>query len=92
VTQQPIRIAVDARCLDVARLGGAARAMREMIKRTASSGAIDWQLLVERPGGPACELAQRGCETSILEPGRDLLRSWEQWSLPRRAQNGRAHV
>lgn len=47
---RPLRVALDARCLDGDRLRGIGRATSEFVRRTSASGAVEWQLVSNRPG------------------------------------------
>ena len=48
----PLRVAVDARTLNTPHLRGIGKALYELVRRTASSGAIEWHLLADRPDRP----------------------------------------
>jgi glycosyltransferase involved in cell wall biosynthesis len=84
--ERPVRVAVDARSLNTGHLRGIGKSVFELIKRTAASGAVDWHLLAERPDQPMQVPAPEGCEVSVFETRGDRYHAWEQWSLPRRAQ------
>src|SRR5918993_4031920 len=79
------RVAVDARCLNVEHLRGMGKALYELVRRTADSGAIQWHLLADRPDRPMHVPAEDNCVASVFETKGYRVHSWEQWSLPRRA-------
>lgn len=82
----PLRVAVDARCLNVPHLRGMGKALTELIRRTAESRAVQWHLLSNRPDLPMHVPAEAGCEVEVFETRGHRLHAWEQWSLPRRAR------
>lgn len=79
---RPLRVAVDARCLNTAHVRGMGKALYELIGRTASSGAVEWHVLADRPDRPMTvpEHAHVHCETFETKGYR--IHSWEQFSLP----------
>lgn len=83
---RPFRVAVDARSLNTGHLRGIGKSVFELIKRTAASGAVEWHLLAERPDQPMQVPDPDACEVSVFETRGDRYHAWEQWSLPRRAQ------
>jgi len=48
MSADPLRVAVDARCLNTGHLHGTSKMMHELVRRTASSGAVHWTLLSTR--------------------------------------------
>lgn len=82
---RPLRVALDARCLNVEHLRGMGKSVFELVKRTAESGAVQWHLLADRPDRPMHVPEDRGCAVSVFETKGYRVHSWEQWSLPRRA-------
>jgi glycosyltransferase involved in cell wall biosynthesis len=84
--ERPFRVAVDARSLNTGHLRGIGKSVFELIKRTAASGAVEWHLLAERPDQPMQVPAPDACEVEVFETRGDRYHAWEQWSLPRRAQ------
>jgi glycosyltransferase involved in cell wall biosynthesis len=88
---RPLRVALDARCLNVEHLRGIGKSVYELIKRTSASGAIRWHLLADRPDRPL-HAPSDACEVSVFETPGYRWRSWEQWSLPRAAQRLRVDV
>jgi glycosyltransferase involved in cell wall biosynthesis len=84
--ERPFRVAIDARSLNTGHLRGIGKSVFELIKRTAASGAVEWHLLADRPDQPMQVPAPDGCEVSVFETRGDRYHAWEQWSLPRRAQ------
>lgn len=83
---RPIRVAMDARSLNTGHLRGIGKSVFEFVKRTAASGAVDWHLLADRPDWPMQVPNPEVCAVSVFETRGHRLHSWEQWSLPRRAQ------
>jgi glycosyltransferase involved in cell wall biosynthesis len=79
-------VAVDARCLNATHLGGFAKSLCELVSRTAASGAIHWRLLADRPHVPMRAPAVDGVAVEVFGMPGARLRTWEQWALPRRAQ------
>jgi len=83
---RPFRVALDARSLNTGHLRGIGKSVFEFVKRTAASGAVDWHLLADRPDQPMQVPNPDSCAVSVFETRGDRLHAWEQWSLPRRAQ------
>jgi alpha-1,3-rhamnosyl/mannosyltransferase len=86
MADRPLRVAIDARCLNVDHLRGMGKAVYQLIKRTAQSGAVQWHLLSDRPDLPLHVPAEVSSNTAIFETPGYRFRTWEQWSLPRRAK------
>ena len=84
--ERPFRIAADARSLNTAHLRGIGKSVFELIKRTAASGAVEWHLLADRPDRPMQVPDTGGCDVSVFETRGHRVHAWEQWALPRRAQ------
>ena len=82
---RPLRVAVDARCLNTEHLRGMGKSLHEFIKRTSNSGAVNWHLLADRPDQPM-HVPSEGCDVALFETKGYRFHSWEQWSLPQRAQ------
>ena len=80
-----LKVAVDARCLNVAHLRGMGKSLFELVRRTAASGAIDWHLLADRPDRPFQAPAGVG-NSEVFETRGTRVHAWEQWSLPMRAR------
>src|SRR6188508_1407297 len=85
MSERRLKVAVDARCLNVDHLRGMGKALFELIKRTASS-AVEWHLLADRPDRPMLLPAGLDAHVEVFETRGYRFQSWEQWSLPRRAQ------
>lgn len=83
---QALRVAVDARSLNVEHLRGIGKSLYELIKRTASSGAVEWHLLADRPDRPIHVPEERSCDVAVFETRGHRFHSWEQWSLPHAAK------
>ena len=86
MSERSLKVAADARCLNVTHLRGIGKAMLELIRRTASSGAIEWHLLADRPDLPMQAPAVPGCHAELFSTSGYRFHAWEQWSLPRRSQ------
>lgn len=89
MSDRPLRIAADARTLNVEHVRGMGKALYELIKRTAASGAIEWHLLADRPDRPM-HVPAPSCTAEVFETRGYRLHSWEQWSLPRAARRAGA--
>ena len=83
--KSPLTVAVDARCLNVDHMRGMGKSLYEFIRRTASSGAIEWVLLSNRPDLPM-HAPDDSCRISVFETPGYRFHSWEQFSLPREAK------
>ncbi len=83
MSDRPLRVAIDARCLNVTHLRGVGKAMFELVKRTAHSGAVQWHLLSNRPDLPMHVPADSSCDVALFEARGYRLHAWEQWALPR---------
>lgn len=81
---RPLVVAVDARCLNVEHLRGMGKSVYEFIRRTASTGAIEWHLLSNRPDLPM-HAPDESCRIAVFETRGYRLHAWEQYSLPREA-------
>lgn len=86
MSERPLRVAVDARCLNVPHLRGMGKVLYELIRRTAASGAVHWHLLADRPDRPMHAPAEGNIEARIFETRGYRFHSWEQWSLPNAAR------
>ena len=86
MSEQRLKVAVDARCLNVDHLRGMGKSLAELITRTASSGAIEWHVLADRPDRPILLPEGLAAHVEVFETRGYRFQSWEQWSLPRRAQ------
>lgn len=83
---RPLHVAVDARCLNGDHLRGMGKSLYELIRRTASSGAIEWHLLADRPDLPMHAPPEPRIATSVFETKGYRFHSWEQWGLPAKAR------
>src|SRR6187455_1020036 len=86
MSERRLKVAVDARCLNVDHIRGMGKSLFELVKRTASSGAIEWHVLADRPDRPMQLPAELDAHVEVFETRGHRFQSWEQWSLPRRAQ------
>ena len=91
MSDRPLRVAVDARCLNVAHLRGMGKSLYEFISRTVHSGAIEWHLFAERPDLPM-HAPDEACRISVFETRGYRFAAWEQYSLPAAASRVDADV
>jgi glycosyltransferase involved in cell wall biosynthesis len=85
MSEPSLVVAADARCLNVAHVRGMGKSLYEFIRRTASSGAIEWHLLSNRPDLPM-HAPDESCRVSVFETPGYRFHAWEQFSLPREAK------
>ncbi len=81
MSERPLRVAVDARCLNVEHLRGIGKSLYEFITRTSASGAVEWHLFGERPDQPM-HVPSQACHVSVFETRGRRFAAWEQYSLP----------
>ncbi len=86
MSDTPLRVAVDARCLNTPHVRGMGKLLYELIRRTAASGAVQWHLLADRPDRPMSAPTHHNVEGRIFETRGHRVHAWEQWSLPRAAR------
>jgi glycosyltransferase involved in cell wall biosynthesis len=86
MSERPLRMAVDARCLNVSHLRGMGKMLYELVRRTAASGAAHWHLLADRPDRPMTAPDEDHVDALIFETKGHRLHAWEQWSLPNAAR------
>ena len=86
MSDRRLKVAVDARCVNVDHLRGMGKSLFELVKRTAAAGAIEWHVLADRPDRPMQLPESADVNASVFSTRGYRLHSWEQWSLPRRAQ------
>jgi glycosyltransferase involved in cell wall biosynthesis len=91
MAERPLRVAVDARTLNTPHLRGIGKALYELVRRTAASGAIEWQLFADRPDRPM-HVPEGACTASVIETRGHRFHAWEQWSLPRAARDAAADL
>lgn len=91
MSDQPLRIAVDARCLNVDHLRGMGKALYELIARTSASGAIAWHLFGDRPDRPM-QAPDASCQVAVFETRGFRFAAWEQYSLPAAAARAGADL
>ena len=91
MAEQALRVAVDARCLNVAHLRGMGKSLYEFITRTSTSGAVEWQLFGDRPDLPM-HVPDESCEVSVFETRGHRFAAWEQYSLPAAASRLKVDV
>jgi len=86
MSDRRLTVALDARCLNTTHLRGIGKAVLELVRRTAASGAIEWHLLGDRPDLPFQAPNLPACHPERFSTRGYRFHSWEQWSLPRRAR------
>jgi alpha-1,3-rhamnosyl/mannosyltransferase len=84
----PLRIAVDARCLNTAHLRGMGKYLYEMMSHADALADIDWRLYGERHELPFNVPALRRASTKIFDLRGYRFHTWEQIGLPQRARAG----
>jgi glycosyltransferase involved in cell wall biosynthesis len=84
MTQRPLRVVVDARCLNVAHLRGMGKSLYELVRRTAADGTIEWHLFGDRPDQSVHNPPGAVNFTLFDLPGYRF-HTWEQIGLPLRA-------
>jgi glycosyltransferase involved in cell wall biosynthesis len=82
MSDRPLRVAVDARSLNAERIRGIGKSLYELVSRTATTGAVRWHLIADRPECPMRLPPSGDINVSIVEPPAGQLLGWEQWSLP----------
>jgi len=87
---RPLRVAVDARSLNVEHLRGIGKSMHEIVRRTAPT-AVEWHLLSNRPDLPFHSPTDRA-EVTLFETRGHRIHAWEQWALPRCARRIAADI
>jgi alpha-1,3-rhamnosyl/mannosyltransferase len=83
---RPLYVGVDARCLNNAHVRGMGKALYELVRRTAASGAVRWRLFGDRADRPMAAPPHAAVESSVFETRGYRFHAWEQWSLPRAAK------
>ena len=91
MSERPLRVAVDGRCLNVTGLRGMGKSLHQFISRTAASGAVEWHVLADRPDLPM-HVPHEDCHVSVFETRGYRVAAWEQYSLPAAARRVRADV
>lgn len=86
MSERPLHVAVDARCLNTPHLRGMGKMLYEIVRRTAVSGAVRWHLLANRPDRPMHAPEHEHVRASVFEMKGHRFRAWEQWALPRAAR------
>jgi glycosyltransferase involved in cell wall biosynthesis len=86
MSDRPLHVAIDARCLNTPHLRGMGKMLFELVRRTAQSGAVRWHLLADRPDRPMIAPEHESIECSVFETKGYRIHSWEQWSLPNAAR------
>lgn len=83
---RPLRVAVDARCLNVQHVRGMGKLLSELVRRSVASGDIEWHLLGDRLDWPMVVLAHERVRAKVVETRGFRFHTWEQWTLPRLAR------
>ena len=91
MSEQPLRVAVDARCLNTDHVRGMGKSLFELIRRTTESGAIEWHLFGDRPDRPF-HVPDRRCRVEVIDTRGHRFTSWEQLELPRAARRIEADI
>ena len=91
MADRPLRVAVDARCLNVDHLRGMGKSLHEFVSRTSTSGAIEWHLFANRPDR-RMHVPAESCQVSVFETPGYRFASWEQYSLPAAASRIKADL
>lgn len=86
MSERPLDVAIDARCLNTPHLRGMGKVVYELVRRTAQSGAVRWHLLADCPDRPMMAPEHAAVECSVFETRGYRVHSWEQWSLPNAAR------
>lgn len=79
--EHPLRVALDARSLNVTNLRGVGKSTYELIRRTSASGAVDWHLFSNRPDLPV-HVPNESPTVSVFRTPGEHFAAWEQYSLP----------
>ena len=83
--ERPLRVAVDARCLNVEHVRGMGKSLYELVRRTSESGAIEWHLFGDRADRDF-HAPNASCHVDVFEMRGYRFSTWEQFGLPRAAQ------
>jgi glycosyltransferase involved in cell wall biosynthesis len=81
MTTRPLRVAVDARCLNTAHLRGMGKSLFELVRRTSADGAVEWHLFGDRPDQPVHSPSPTA-RFSVFETRGYRFHAWEQLGLP----------
>jgi len=81
MTERPLRVAVDARCLNTQHLRGMGKSLFELVRRTSAAGAVEWHLFGDRPDLPV-HSPSPSVPFSLFETPGYRFRAWEQFGLP----------
>src|SRR3977135_1917499 len=79
--ERPLRVAVDARCLNTDHLRGMGKSMFELVRRTSAAGAVEWHLFGDRPDLPV-HSPSPSVRFSLFGMRGYRFHSWEQLGLP----------
>lgn len=81
----PLRVAVDARCLNTPHLRGMGKYVFEMLAHADALADIEWRLYGERFDAPFHLPILRRSAHEIFDLRGYRFHTWEQWGLPSRA-------
>ena len=84
----PLRVGIDARCLNTRHLRGMGKYVSEMLAHTGA-GEFEWHLFADRPGDPFHQPAGLRARAEIFSFRGHRFHSWEQIGLPWRARRAR---
>lgn len=90
--RETVRVAVDARCLNVDYVRGMGKCLLELIRHTATSEDVEWHLLSNRPDLPIHTAKAEHLHVSVFEVKGHRFHSWEQIALPWRARGLHADI
>ena len=83
---RPLRVAVDARCLNVQHVRGMGKLLFELVRRSAASADIQWHLFGDRLDWPMNAPIHPQVRAQVFETRGFRFHAWEQWTLPRLAR------
>ena len=81
MSERPLRVAVDARCLNTHHLRGMGKALFELVRRTSSAGIVEWHLFGDRPDQPV-HSPSGPVDFTVFETPGYRLHTWEQLGFP----------
>jgi glycosyltransferase involved in cell wall biosynthesis len=81
MTERPLRVAVDARCLNTDHLRGMGKSVFELVRRSSAVGAVEWHLFGDRPDQPI-HSPSSSVHVSLFETRGYRVHMWEQLGLP----------
>jgi glycosyltransferase involved in cell wall biosynthesis len=91
MVDRPLRVAVDARCLNTSHVRGMGKSLFELVRRTSAAGTVRWHLFGDRPDRPVLSPAP-GTEFSAFDMPGYRFHLWEQLGFPLKARRVHADV